>query len=124
MFRSVLTFILIAHLLVCPLCCASCGAGEESAGESALATCSCCHYGDDFSQESDDVPMGDCSCVTCLCEGATLQEGIHLSDVGSQSACLGYGLAVIQRITACENDDGSCAFYGCNMRLVVQSWLI
>ena len=132
MFRAVFAFILIANLLVCPLRCASCDAGAESIGECVPTTCSCCHHMDDSSQESDDIPVDDCTCSTCLCEGATLQEGVHLSDVGSQPGCLGRGLAAIQsdvgaavqRIAACENNDGGSAFCGCNASVAFQLWLI
>jgi len=76
MFRLLLSIVLIANLLACPLRCASCTAGMSTAGECAQAACCCCPHRNQLPPERPgDSPHGSCPCPSCICEGATLEDG-------------------------------------------------
>ncbi|APZ92735.1 hypothetical protein Fuma_02347 [Fuerstiella marisgermanici] len=75
MFRVLLSIVLIANLLACPLRCASCAAGMSTVGECAQAACSCCPHRNQLPTERPgDSPHGSCPCPDCICEGATLED--------------------------------------------------
>jgi len=93
----VLTICLIANLLACPLRCAGCHS-SSSAIEQAQQnkrTCHCCAKKAICPEESESSLLGgkrpanpaenDCSCPSCICEGATLEKApdiaIHFIDV-------------------------------------------
>lgn len=132
MFRAILTLSLIVNLLACPLNCCSGNAVAVSVDEWAPVVCSCCSHGSESSESSDDSPADDCDCPNCLCEGATLQDGVQLPMAYSEPAFVGYGLVVvpstsgasIRRIAARESDDGRLDFCGRGALVAFQSWLI
>ncbi len=104
MFRIVLSTLLIANLLVCPLRCVSCQAGAASVEDCAPAGCSCCHC-DTLPPVAElpencppvDFPSDDCPCPNCICEGATLQNDLELPAANTQAASFGHRLVTIER---------------------------
>ena len=86
--KLVVALTLITNLLVCPFRCMS---GEwDAAGEDGAArpACSCCQPYDDCddSPPKDDKRENDWSCPSCICEGATLQDGRDVSTIDVQVA--------------------------------------
>ncbi len=99
MFQFVLSIILIASLLTCPLRCMSCQPVAASVNDCVPAGCSCCHCESELpvSDSSEDYPNDHCSCPNCICEGATLQDILELPDVNTQAASVGRWLLRIER---------------------------
>ncbi|APZ93573.1 hypothetical protein Fuma_03191 [Fuerstiella marisgermanici] len=98
MFRAVLTILFISNLLACPLRCTTCAAGVSSDADAVALTCECCplERETDTSPDSQDQPCDDCSCGSCLCEGATLDAKPQLAAAASWIA------TVAHRVTATE----------------------
>lgn len=98
MFRALLTFILMANLLACPLRCASCDAGDVRVQEVPVATCSCCDQPSESSEDSD--PVNTCQCPDCLCHGATLQAEVTVPNFDWQHQRISDDYAMAVNIAA------------------------
>lgn len=76
MFRAILVLFLIAGLSTCPLRCAAtvCGAERSDEGAVPSSVCSCCTENSPAPADSCDAPEqcpgGDCTCGSCICNGA------------------------------------------------------
>ena len=132
MLRAIFPLILIANLLACPFRCALCEASEARVSECSPAACSCCHHESESSESPENSPRDDCLCPNCLCEGATLQDGIEVRDGGSQRGSFDHWLGGVrsdaleatERYVAPERDDRRWNDCGRNALIAYQSWLI
>ncbi len=76
--------LLIVNLLACPVRCLSCESTATVGEDRAVETCSCCSHGDaaplsELPLSELPAPCGDdCSCQSCLCEGAIIQAEVEL----------------------------------------------
>ena len=139
MFRIVFAILLIANLLVCPLRCVSCQAGATSVEDCATVGCCCCHS-DTIPPVAEspencppvDYPGDDCPCPNCICEGATLQDGLELPDANTQPASFGHWSARIERDISVDiaqefarvTLDCDRLISGRDARIAHHSWLI
>ena len=134
MFRFVCPILLIANLLTCPSRCMSCHVAAASVKECVPAGCSCCHCetASTKSESSEGYPGDDCPCPNCICEGATLQDGLELPDANTQPASNGHWTARLQRDISVEivqgfarvTQDCDCRISGRDARIAHHSWLI
>lgn len=95
MFRVILSLILVANVVACPLRCTFCQVsglrGEMCAQEAGVdEACPCCRAERDLQpplendgqknhgQDEGNLPGDDCHCQNCLCAGATLSNAPKL----------------------------------------------
>lgn len=80
MSQLLISCVMTAALLVCPLHCFACQAPQPSAS----VQCRCCH---DVNMQQDansslPLPQDDCGCSGCICDGATLAPEAEICDSG------------------------------------------
>lgn len=135
MLQAILTFVLIANILACPLRCATCAAAAPADAKSAPAKCPCCPQAADESPVSEDPVDGssdDCSCPNCICAGATLEAGREIALPELPFDIIEYGTvpvgcdAVNSLIRRCAFENGRCTArnYGRHVLIAHQIWLI
>ena len=80
MSRFILVALLIANLLACPMRCQSCQAGVAPLEDRQDSACGCCHESQpvEAPQSDSDLPNDECSCTSCICEGATIQDDLKI----------------------------------------------
>jgi hypothetical protein len=138
MFQFLCSILLIASLLTCPSRCNSCQSDVASVDVRVPAGCSCCH-GDITLPVSDSrdncppagAPRNDCTCPNCICEGATLQDGLKLPNSNTQPLCFCQWSAEIERDIsvaivlefARETQDCNRYHSGRDARIAHHSWL-
>ena len=82
MHSPLLTLLLIVNLLACPVRCLSCDTNADVVVECAPAACACCPHSEEAPASEAPEPCGDdCSCQSCICEGAVVKPALDLSDV-------------------------------------------
>ena len=82
MHSPLLTLLLIVNLLACPVRCLSCETNSGVVVECAPAACTCCQHSEEAPVSETPEPCGDdCSCQSCICEGAVIKPALDLSDV-------------------------------------------
>ena len=72
MVRALTIIVLAAQLLICPLRCLSCGISTNDGDVTSRVSAPCCQECENSSGE-EDTSSGDCSCPSCICEGATVE---------------------------------------------------
>jgi hypothetical protein len=136
MLQAILSFVLIANILACPLRCATCAASAPVDEQCESTTgCPCCSHADDQSPASEvpvDSPSNDCSCPNCICQGATLEVGREIAlpelpfEVFEYCSVTVRCDAVNSLMRRCAFEDSRCTArnYGRNALIAHQIWLI
>lgn len=73
--------LLIVNLLTCPLSCIASASQSAFGIEDACACCDCCSPCVEVPASNDTMPHDqDCSCKSCICEGAVVSNPVELPD--------------------------------------------
>ncbi|MDV6034032.1 MAG: hypothetical protein F9B45_28855 [Phycisphaera sp. RhM] len=127
-----LALLLIVNLLACPVRCLSCETTVTVSDDRAVETCSCCSHDDQAPASEQPAPCGDdCSCQSCICEGAVIQADSELPDTEfvvsweqlppATVACLVGAGDFLTRHAFTSAGQPLC---GRDVRVAHQSWLI
>lgn len=135
MFRALLTIILMANLLACPLHCTSCDAAASHVDTPPVEMCSCCPQSSNSPVDSD--PAKACECPDCLCHGATLQASVSVPGCNRRRDCRGEDFAMVsnfavlngsvinlQQATSRQISDRGICLRTANALIAFQHWLI